>query len=161
MSDLDRKEEKSWKLVKATCHVAMHWKGVPLMLLRRQKFNSCLQESWFIPILCVNRFIRNSEIGHSSILRFQVRLMTIRLHPDSQKTEREKDWMLNCIHAWLLHTEFTLPFAGVQKFNIKDYSIRDQLFLYAIYIYCTTELYQQLEVFEKYSGIHWFELLTN
>lgn len=62
--------------------------------------------------------------------------------------------MLNCMHAWLLHTEFSLAFAAVQKFNIKDYSIRDQLFLQTIFIYYTTELYQQLEVFEKYSGIH-------
>lgn len=69
--------------------------------------------------------------------------------------------MLNCMHAWLLHTEFSLAFAAVQKFNIKDYSIRDQLFLQTIFIYYTTELYQQLEVFEKYSGIHWFELLTD
>lgn len=148
MSDLGRKEElKTGESNLSCCHALR--RRVPLRLLRRQKFTSCLKESWFIPILYVHKLIRNSGTDHSSILRFWVRLMTIHLHPDPQKTERKKDWILNCIHAWLLHTEFTLPFAGVQKFNIKDYSIRDQLFLYAIFIYCTTELHQQLEVFEK------------
>lgn len=140
-----REEMKTGASNLSRCHALR--RRVPLRLFWRQKFNSYLKKNLFIPILCVYKLIRN--LDNSSIFSFQVRLMTTH-HIQTLKKQREKDWMLNCIHAWLLHTEFPLAFAAVQKCNIKDYSMRDQLFLYAIFIYCTTELYQQLEVLENY-----------
>lgn len=122
-----KKEMKTGESNLSCCHALR--RRVHLRPLWRQKLNSCLKESLFVPILCVYRLIRNSEADHSCILRYQVRPMTTHLIQTLRKTDREKDWMLNCIPAWLLHTRFSLAFAAVQKFNIKDYSIRDQLFL--------------------------------
>lgn len=95
-----------------------------LRLLWRQKLNSCLKESLFIHILCVYRLIRNPETDHSCILRFQFRLITLKKQR-GRKTECSVASVPGyCIQSSLLHLLQYRSFI-----NIKDYSIRDQLFL--------------------------------